>query len=204
MDDKILKTVHSILGESVQIVDCEKTSSAQQEEILLVNGVSVTLDGHAGEAIKNSLLIGEVPSVELLNQLLYKAGILKQPVQLETSLSVKSSVVTTEKISVARGGQIVEGRSSETKEDYTYNSSKKETWIPIATKTKKINAIKTMSNTPVFESNSETQEHSSTATALTSASTTESESAISDKSFIVYPNSMTSIPSSTSTNDKQT
>ncbi|XP_055922024.1 ras guanine nucleotide exchange factor M-like [Eupeodes corollae] len=155
MDDEILKTVHSIFGKSVKIVDCEKTSSVSQEEVLLINGIPVTLDGHDSEEIKNALLTGQVPSVELLNQLLYQAGILKQSVQLETSLSVKSSMVTTEEVSVARGGQIVDGRSSETREDYVYSSSKKEIWKPITTTTTKVATAETMSQTPRFSLPSE-------------------------------------------------
>ncbi|XP_055857664.1 ras guanine nucleotide exchange factor M-like [Episyrphus balteatus] len=179
MDDEILKTVHSIFGKSVQIVDCEKTSSVRQEEVLLINGIPVTLDGHDGEEIKNALLTGQVPSVELLNQLLYQAGILKQSVQLETSLSVKSSMITTEEVSVARGGQIVDGRTSETKEDYAYSSSKKEIWNPIttATTTTKITTTETMSNTPRFRLAPE-QSSSQSTSAPTSGFTSTSDGAI--------------------------
>lgn len=133
MDDEILKTVHSIFGKGVKIVDCEKTASVRQEEVLLINGIPVQLDGLAvddADAIKAALLTGQMPSVDLLNQLLYQAGLLQQSVQLETTLSVKSSMVTTEEVSVSRDGRVLDERISETKEDYTYQSNKNEIWQP--------------------------------------------------------------------------
>lgn len=53
------------------------------------------------------------------------------PVRLETSLSVKSSVVTKEEVTVARGGKVVDERSRETKENNSYSSSTSEIWEPV-------------------------------------------------------------------------
>lgn len=131
MDDEIQDTVESILGKGVKVVDCQKTSSIKEEEVLLVNGCPVPLEGEDGAAIRNALIHGVVPDCDLLNQLLIRAGILKAPVRLETSLSVKSSVVTREEVTVAKGGQVVDERTRETKEDNYYTSNSSEVWEPV-------------------------------------------------------------------------
>jgi len=130
-DDEILRTVESMLGDNIKIVDCEKTSSIREEEVILINGIQVTLEGDDGAAIKKALETGEVPSCDLLNQILFRAGILSQPVRMETELSVKSSVVTTEAITVSKEGMVLDERSCETKEDNFYTSSCSEVWEPI-------------------------------------------------------------------------
>ncbi|XP_055588829.1 ras-GEF domain-containing family member 1B-A-like isoform X2 [Uranotaenia lowii] len=137
MDDEILKTVESMLGTNIQVVDCEKTQTIQEEEVLLINGVPVTLEGSDGNAIKKALIAGEIPSCEMLNQLLFRAGVLRQPVQLETSLSVKTSTVTTEDITIARNGRILDERSCETKENNYYTSTSSEIWEPVSRLKKK-------------------------------------------------------------------
>ncbi|XP_062536697.1 ras-GEF domain-containing family member 1B-like isoform X2 [Armigeres subalbatus] len=137
MDDEILKTVESMLGTNIQVVDCEKTQTIREEEVLLINGVPVTLEGSDGNAIKKALIAGEIPSCEMLNQLLFRAGVLRQPVQLETSLSVKTSTVTTEDITIARNGRILDERSCETKENNYYTSTSNEIWEPVSRLKKK-------------------------------------------------------------------
>lgn len=132
MDDTdIQETVESILGKGVKVVDCEKKSCVKEEEVLLVNGCPIKLEGEDGAAIREALLHGTVPHCDLLNQILVRAGILRAPVRLETSLSVKSSVVTREEVSVSRGGQVVDERSRETKEDNFYTSTTSEVWEPV-------------------------------------------------------------------------
>lgn len=131
MDDEIQETVESILGKGVKVVDCEKKSSVKEEEVLLVNGCPVSLDGDDGAAIKRALLRGDVPDCDLLNQILVRAGILRAPVQLETNLSVKSTVVTREEVTVARAGRVVDERCRETKEDNYYTSATSEVWEPV-------------------------------------------------------------------------
>lgn len=130
-DSEIQETVESILGKGVKVVDCEKKSCVKEEEVLLVNGCPIKLEGEDGAAIREALLNGTVPHCDLLNQILVRAGILKAPVRLETSLSVKSSVVTREEVSVSRGGQVVDERSRETKEDNFYTSTTSEVWEPV-------------------------------------------------------------------------
>lgn len=131
MDEEILKTVESVLGKNIEIVDCQKTKTVQEEEILLINGKVVKLEGSDGAAIKKALMTGQIPPCDLLNQILFQAGILRQPVHLETTLSVKSSLTTTEEIRVARNGLILDERSLETKEDNFYTSECNEVWEPI-------------------------------------------------------------------------
>lgn len=138
MDDEILKTVEAVLGKDIEIVDCQKTKSVQEEEILLINGKPVKLEGNDGAAIRKALLNGQIPPCDLLNQILFQAGILRQPVRLETSLSVKSSLTTTEEIRVARNGLVLDERSLETKEDNFYTSECSEIWEPIG----KISTVK--------------------------------------------------------------
>jgi hypothetical protein len=131
MDEEILKTVEAVLGKDVEIVDCQKTKSVQEEETLLINGKVVKLEGKDGAAIRKALMTGQVPPCDLLNQILLRAGILRQAVKLETELSVKSSLTTTEEIRVARNGLILDERSLETKEDNFYTSNCSEIWEPI-------------------------------------------------------------------------
>ncbi|KZC03951.1 hypothetical protein WN55_01211 [Dufourea novaeangliae] len=132
MDDhEIQSTVESILGPEVKVVDYEKKSSVKEEEVLLINGVPIPLEGPDGVAIREAMITGQVPPCDLLNQILVKAGILRAPVRLETSLNVKSSIVTKEEVTVTRGGKVVDERSRETKENNYYASSTSEIWEPV-------------------------------------------------------------------------
>lgn len=145
MDEEILKTVEAVLGKDIEIVDCQKTKSVQEEEILLINGKQVKLEGKDAAAIKKALMTGQIPPCDLLNQILFQAGILRQPVRLETSLSVKSSLTTTEEIRVAKNGLILDERSLETTEDNFYTSSCSEVWEPIGKISPTIKAVEEMS-----------------------------------------------------------
>ncbi|KAL3284619.1 hypothetical protein HHI36_018773 [Cryptolaemus montrouzieri] len=133
MDDpEIQETVESILGKGVKVVDCEKKSAIKEEEVLYINGMPVALEGNDGLAIKQALVTGQVPPCDLLNTLLIKTGILKAPVKLDTSLSVKSTTVTKEEVTVSREGKIIDERSRETKEHNVYTSAYTEVYEPIA------------------------------------------------------------------------
>jgi hypothetical protein len=57
-DHEIQETVESILGKGAKVIDCEKRSCMREEEVLLVNGVPVSLDGDTGNAIRTALLQG--------------------------------------------------------------------------------------------------------------------------------------------------
>lgn len=127
-DEELLNTVRSMLGANVEIVDCEKTSTVHEEEVILINGIPIKLDGNNGAAVKKALITGEMPSCDLLNEILFQAGVLRQPIHLETSLSVKSSQVTTEEVIVARGGRIIDERLTETQENNEYTSNCQEIW----------------------------------------------------------------------------
>lgn len=132
MDDpEIQETVESILGKGVKVVDCEKKSSIKEEEVLFINGIPVALEGRDGLAIKQALMTGQIPPCDLLNTLLIKTGILKAPVKLDTSLSVKSTTVTKEEVTVSRDGKVVDERSCETKEQNFYTSDTTEIYEPI-------------------------------------------------------------------------
>ncbi|XP_063920615.1 ras-GEF domain-containing family member 1B-like isoform X2 [Zophobas morio] len=132
MDDpEVQETVESILGKGAKVVDCEKKSSIKEEEVLYINGMPVTLEGRDGLAIKQALITGQVPPCDLLNTLLIKTGILKAPVKLDTSLSVKSTTVTKEEVTVSRDGKVVDERSRETKEQNFYTSAITELYEPV-------------------------------------------------------------------------
>lgn len=132
MDDpEIQETVESILGKGIKVVDCEKKSSIKEEEVFFINGIPVTLEGRDGLAIKQALITGQVPPCDLLNALLIKTGILKAPVKLDTSLSVTSTTVTKEEVTVSRAGKIVDERSRETKEQNFFSSAITEVYEPI-------------------------------------------------------------------------
>lgn len=187
MDDEIQETVESILGKGVKVVDCEKKSCVREEEVLLVNGCPIALEGEDGAAIREALMHGTVPHCDLLNQILIRAGILRAPVRLETSLSVKSSVVTREEVTVARGGQVVDERSRETKEDNYYTSHTSEVWEPVSivtggvpTSTRTSKTQQHSSSTPFPNSSSSSSDTSSRPTSDASTSTTGS----SNKYFI--------------------
>ena len=137
MNEEILNTVHSMFGKNVNIVDCQTNSSIVQEEVLLINGVEIKINGdmtNEADAIKNALLDGQIPSVELLNQLLYQAGLAQQPIELETALSVQSSLKTTEDVRVSKKGEILNEKTTETKEDYIYNSKESQILQPLLSK----------------------------------------------------------------------
>lgn len=131
MDEEIKKTIEAVLGKDIEIIDSQLTRSVQEEEVLLINGLPVKLEGSDAISIRDALKTGQIPSCDLINQILLKAGILRHPVRLETSLSVKSSLTTTEEIRVAEDGLVLEDRLLETKEDNLYESSCLEVWEPI-------------------------------------------------------------------------
>lgn len=76
-DQEIQSTVESILGPGVKVIDCEKKSSICEEEVLLINGVPIKLEGNDSVAIKEAILTGQIPSCDLLNQILIRAGIFR-------------------------------------------------------------------------------------------------------------------------------
>lgn len=76
-DNEIQSTVESILGPGVKVVDCEKKQCVREEEVLLINGVPIALEGPDGAAIREALITGQVPQCDLLNKLLVRAGILR-------------------------------------------------------------------------------------------------------------------------------
>ncbi|XP_066147984.1 ras-GEF domain-containing family member 1B-like isoform X2 [Euwallacea fornicatus] len=132
MDDpEIQETVEAILGKGAKVIDCEKKSSIREEEVLFINGIPVALEGRDGMAIKQALITGQVPPCDLLNKLLIDSGILKAPVKLDTSLSVKSTTVIKEEVIVSKDGKIVDERSRETKDHSFYSSAMTEVFEPI-------------------------------------------------------------------------
>lgn len=130
MDDfEIRKRVESIAGKNARVVDCEKKSSFVSEETLLINGIPVKLEGKAGERIKEALKSGQPPPVELLSEILVQAGIQKNPVQLETTMTVKSSTKTSELSTLRdKAGKLVDEKLKEFEEDDEIQSASVEIW----------------------------------------------------------------------------
>lgn len=76
-DSEIQSTVESILGPGVKVIDCEKKNCIREEEVLLINGVPIALEGPDGVAIREAMITGQIPPCDLLNQILVRAGILR-------------------------------------------------------------------------------------------------------------------------------
>lgn len=128
-DLEIQEKVESLAGKGTRVIDCEKSTKFQTEEILLVNGFPVPLNGEEGIRIKEALLAGSVPPCDLLNEILMRAGILKNPVELETTMNVKTTTKTTEVLTLRdKNGLIVDERLKEVEEDNEYKSTSKEVW----------------------------------------------------------------------------
>jgi len=128
-DLEIQEKVESLAGKGTRVVDCEKSTSFQTEEVLLVNGFPVPLAGEEGRRIKEALLSGQVPPGDLLNEILIRAGILKNPVELEATVNVKSTTKTTEVMTLRdKNGLLLDERMKEVEEDNEFSSTSKEVW----------------------------------------------------------------------------
>ena len=57
-----------------EVVSVEKNVCIREEEVLLVNGTPITLEGEEGRAIKECLLKGTIPNQDLINHLLLKVA----------------------------------------------------------------------------------------------------------------------------------
>ena len=69
---KVEQAVHDMLGPDQEIVGVEKKVLVKEEEVIMVNGTPIALEGEEGEAIKQCLLKGAIPNQDLLNHLLFK------------------------------------------------------------------------------------------------------------------------------------
>ncbi|XP_065568388.1 ras-GEF domain-containing family member 1B-like isoform X2 [Artemia franciscana] len=129
LDDlQIRETVESLLGKGTQVLDVQKTTSVKEEEVVLVNGTPVVLSGPEGETIKNCLMNGSVPPPELLQQLLRRAGLLVTPVRVDSSLTVKTTTINKDTVTVKRNGVVVDERCKEVKEEDVLTSSASDLW----------------------------------------------------------------------------
>ena len=66
------KAVHDLLGPDQKIVGVEKKVVVKEEEVIMVNGTPIALEGEEGVAIKECLIRGAIPPKDLLNHLLFK------------------------------------------------------------------------------------------------------------------------------------
>jgi len=128
-EDEIRRKIESVIKKEVKIVTCEEKSGSEVEEKLLINGFPVGLEGNEGYRIKTALLAGIMPPCALLNNILFRAGILKHPVQLETIMSVKSTTRTKELVAIRdHNGILLNERTKETEEHDQLQSSNTELW----------------------------------------------------------------------------
>jgi len=131
-DEEIRQRVESLVGgqgKTARILDCEKKSSHVTEEVLLLNGKPVKLTGVLGEKIKEALKAGLPPPPEVLSEILIRAGIESAPVELETTMSVKSSTKTSELSTLKDShGMLIDEKLKEFEEDDEYESTNVEMW----------------------------------------------------------------------------
>lgn len=69
---KVEQAVHDLLGPDQKIVGVEKKVVVKEEEVIMVNGTPIALEGEEGQAIRDCLLRGVIPNQDLLNHLLFK------------------------------------------------------------------------------------------------------------------------------------
>jgi len=122
--------VRDLLGPDHRVVSVEKSVCVREEEVLLVNGTPITLEGEEGEAIKDCLLRGAIPNQDLINHLLIKAGLLMKPMKVSTELSVKSSTTKSENVFLHKNGEILDEQCRERREVQEYSSQVEEDWRP--------------------------------------------------------------------------
>lgn len=129
-DTEILEKIQAMFsGKIVKVLECEKKSSSETEERLLINGFPVSLEGEEGAKIKEALKAGLVPPSELLNNVLVRCGVLKNPVELETIMNVKSTTKTMEVVSIHdSNGILLDEKAKEIEEDDEIRSASKEVW----------------------------------------------------------------------------
>jgi len=126
-----IAAVHDMLGPGQKVVSVEKNVCIREEEVLLVNGTPITLEGEEGQAIKDCLLKGSIPNQDLINHLLMKAGLLLKPVKVSTELNVKNSTTHSENVYLHKNGEILDENCKEKKEVNEYSSKVEEEWLPV-------------------------------------------------------------------------
>lgn len=134
MENKnVQDTIKDMLGENMKIIDCETTTYISQEELLFINGTQVKLNECDSETLSSVLVTGDLPACSVMNDILIRAGILQRNFNIESSLTVKSTVVLKEDIQITEKGTILNSTSNQTKDDNIYSSFCSEIWqsLPI-------------------------------------------------------------------------
>jgi len=139
-----IAAVKEMLGPDQEVVSVEKNVSIREEEVLLVNGTPITLEGEEGLAIKDCLLKGTIPNQDLINHLLLKAGLLRQPIKVKTELNVKTSNMQAENVFLHKNGEILDENCSERTEVNEYSSETVENWSPLPVLDEKSEAGKSL------------------------------------------------------------
>jgi len=129
-EEAALAAVHDMLGPDQKLVSLEKNVVVREEEVLLVNGTPITLQGEEGAAIKECLLKGAIPNQDLINHLLIKAGLLLKPVKVSTELTVTNTTTHSENVYLHKNGEILDEKCREKRETNVYSSVSEEDWLP--------------------------------------------------------------------------
>ena len=130
-EEAAVAAVQEMLGPGQEVVSVEKNVTVKEEEVLLVNGTPITLEGEEGQAIKECLLKGAIPNQDLINHLLIRAGLLLKPVKVSTELTVTNATTHSENVFLHRDGEIVDEKCRERKEVNTFSSAVEEDWLPV-------------------------------------------------------------------------
>lgn len=102
----VQNVVHELLGPDQEVVDVQKTVTVREEEVIMVNGTPIALEGQEGEAIRSCLLRGTMPTQDLLNHLLAKAGLIMAPTAdrpMRTEMEVTDATTSRESAYVMNG-----------------------------------------------------------------------------------------------------
>lgn len=116
--NKVQQTVADLLGPDQKIVGVEKKVIVKEEEVIMVNGTPIALEGQEGQAIKDCLLKGTIPNQDLLNHLLAKAGLIVVPGKAVKSCLNLTQATTTHESAFLHdaNGQVLDHRMAQAKD----------------------------------------------------------------------------------------
>jgi len=131
---KVEEAVHELLGPDQKIVGVEKKVIVREEEVIMVNGTPIALEGQEGEAIKECLLRGAIPNQDLLNHLLYKAGLIVAPntsKPVKTEMNLTTALTTRESAFLHQNGTVLDHRVHQAKDVSRSSTSRQDDiWHP--------------------------------------------------------------------------
>lgn len=128
-DLDIQSKVESLVGKGAKILDCVKSSWFQQEQILLVDGYPVPLEGEEGQRIKVAMEAGQIPPHEMLSEILRRAGILREGGSLETTSQTRCITKTRDSVILRNeSGKVLDGSEREVEDCLGMSSETDDIW----------------------------------------------------------------------------